>query len=166
MKHICTITDCDITGSDKLSSAAPRIAVNAVLFDENGDIAISYMSGWDLHTLIGGGVDPGEDLHTALKREVWEEAGCLCEITGEIGMVFENRAEHDATQERSYYTAKVVGEKGALHLTDEEIAEGTSVIWLPIEEALKIISEKQHDNYQRKFIKRRDIAVLEEVLRG
>ena len=32
MKHIVTVTDKDINGSDKLSTAEPRIAVNAVLF--------------------------------------------------------------------------------------------------------------------------------------
>ncbi|MDD4296884.1 MAG: hypothetical protein PHC69_07990 [Ruminiclostridium sp.] len=50
MRHILTITDKDITGSDKLSSAEPRIAVNAILFDTEGNIALSYMGKYDLHT--------------------------------------------------------------------------------------------------------------------
>jgi len=79
MKHIITITDKEITGSNKLSSAEPRIAVNAVLFDVGGNIALSYMGKYDLHTLPGGGVEPGEDYHVALKREIWEETGCDCE---------------------------------------------------------------------------------------
>jgi len=33
MKHLATITDKDINGSDALSAAEPRIAVDAVLFD-------------------------------------------------------------------------------------------------------------------------------------
>ena len=165
MKHILTITDKDITGSDKLSAAEPRIAVNAVLFDTDNNIAISYMGKYDLHTLPGGGVDPGEDLHTAVKREIWEETGCECEIIRELGQIFENRYENDFTQERSYYVARVIGEKGCLHLTDEEIAEGTTVVWLSPEQAMKIITEKQHDNYQRKFIQKRDIAALAEAMK-
>ncbi|MDD4495905.1 MAG: phosphotransferase, partial [Eubacteriales bacterium] len=74
------------------------------------------------------------------------------------------RYDHDFTQERSYYIARVTGEKGVLHLTDEEIAENTSVVWLPIEQALRIISEKEHDNYQRKFIQKRDLAALTEAM--
>ena len=164
MKHLLTITDKDITGSSILSAAEPRIAVNAVLFDADGNIALSYMGKYDLHTLPGGGVDPGEDLHAAVKREILEETGCDCEITGELGQISENRSEHDFTQERHYYLARVVGEKGDLHLTDEEINENTTVVWYPLEQALKIISEKQHDNYQRKFIQKRDIAALTEAL--
>lgn len=160
MKHLRTITDKDITGSNRLSSANPRIAVNAVLFDADGNIALSYMGKYDLHTLPGGGIETGEDFHTALKREIWEETGCRCEIIGDLGQIIENRYEHDFTQERYYYIARVVGKKGSLHLTDEEIAENTTVVWYSLEQALEIISEKQHDNYQRKFIQKRDIAAL------
>lgn len=164
MKHILTITDKEITGSDKLSTAQPRIAVNAILFDADENIALCYMGKYDLHTLPGGGVEVGEDLQSATQREIWEETGCQCEIIGELGKIIENRYEHDFSQERSYYIARVTGEKGELHLTNEEIAENTSVVWLPIEQALQIISEKEHDNYQRKFIQKRDIAALTEAL--
>jgi ADP-ribose pyrophosphatase len=164
MKHLCTITDKDITGSDKLSASAPRIAVNAIMFDADDRIAICYMGKYDLYTLPGGGVEQGEDLEAALKREMWEETGCDCEIVSELGTIFENRFEHDFTQERSYYIARVIGEKGELHLTEQEIAEGTTVVWLPIAEALKTISEKQQDNYQRKYIQRRDVIALKEAI--
>jgi len=66
-----------------------------LLFDANGHIALSYMGKYDLHTLPGGGVEQGEDLHAAVKREVWEETGCECEIIGELGQIIENRSEHD-----------------------------------------------------------------------
>jgi len=164
MKHLLTITDKDITGSEKLSAAEPRIAVNAVLFDADGNIALSYMGKYDLHTLPGGEVDPGEDLHAAVKREIWEETGCDCEIIKELGQINENRSEHDFTQDRYYYLARVVGEKGELHLTDEEINDNTTVVWHPLEQAIKTISEKQNDYYQHKFIQKRDIAALTEAL--
>jgi len=168
MNQIISITDKDITGSENLSTAEPRIAVNAVLFDAEGNIALSHETKYDLITLPGGGVEPGEDFHAAVKREMWEETGCDCEITGELGWIYENRSEHNFVQQRYYYTARVVGEKGELHLTEEELATDTTVIWLPLNEALKIISEKQHDNYyesyQRKFVKKRDVAALEQAV--
>lgn len=164
MKQIISLTDKDVTGSEMLSSAWPRIAVNAVLFDSDENIALCYIGKYDLLTLPGGGVEPGEDLLTALKREMWEETGCDCEIISELGRITENRYENNFTQERSYYIARIVGEKGSLHLTDEEIAEDTTIVWYPLEEALRIISEKEHDYYQRKFIQKRDIAALTEAL--
>jgi len=165
MKHLLTITDKDITGLSKLSTAEPRKAVNAVLFDIDGNIALSYVGKYDLHTLPGGGVEPSEGFHAALKREVCEETGCDCEITGELGQINENRSEHDFTQERYYYLAQVVGEKSDLQLTDEELNENTTVVWYPLEQAIKIISDKQHDNnYRCKFIQKRDIAALTEAL--
>jgi hypothetical protein len=42
MKHLLTVTDKDITGSEKLSAAKPRIAVNAVLFDIDGNPLYVY----------------------------------------------------------------------------------------------------------------------------
>ena len=163
MKHIITITDKDITGSDKLSSAKPRIAVNAVLFDKEGNIALSYLGKYDLYTLPGGGVDAGEDFQTAVKREVWEEAGCRCEVVGELGEIFENRGQNDFTQQRLYFTARVIGEKGSLHLTNEEIEEQTDVVWLPFDKALELICDKQHDKYMHIFIQKRDTAALNEA---
>lgn len=163
MKHIITITDKDITGADTLSSAKPRIAVNAVLFDVDSNIALSYRRDFNLYTLPGGGVEVDEDLHEAVKREIWEETGCDCEIIGELGQIIENRAEFDFTQERYYYIAQVLGEKGVLHLTDAEIAADTTVVWFSPEQAFKIISEGQHERYQHKFIQKRDIAAFTEV---
>ena len=69
MKHLATITDKDITGSDALSTAEPRIAVDAVLFDQNNNIALLYLGKYDVHTLPGGGVDPDEDLITAVNAK-------------------------------------------------------------------------------------------------
>ena len=61
MKQLISLTDKDISGSDKLSSAKPRIAVGIVLFDDQNNIALSNIGIWDLHGLPGGGVDEGED---------------------------------------------------------------------------------------------------------
>lgn len=165
MKQLLYITDKDITGSDKLSNAKPRIAVGVVLLDSDNNIALYYGKNWNMYTLPGGGVDDNEDILAAVKREMWEETGCEIELIREIGVVFENRNEHDFTQEKYHYMASVVGDKGELHLTEKELATEATIHWYPLDKAVQIISTQQPSTYQQKFIKQRDIAVLEEVIR-
>ena len=65
-----------------------RHAVRALLFNPQGELLlIQYRGNPDLHQMgrapvldphwgtAGGGIDPGEDLHLALRREVEEEIG-------------------------------------------------------------------------------------------
>ena len=164
MKRIATITDKDITGSDALATAEPRIAVDAILFDRNNNIALLHLGKYDIYTIPGGGVDPDEDLITAIKREVLEETGYKCDIICDIGTTFENRAQHNFTQKRHYYIARVIGEKGELQLTDEEISEEITVCWHPIEKALQLIVDDNPSDYVCKFVRKRNIAALTEVV--
>jgi len=170
MKKLISITNKDITGDENLSSIMPRIAVGVVLFDEAKNIALSHIGIWDLHGLPGGGVDDGEDYETAAKREVLEETGCNCEILTEIGMTYENWGEQPGergfVQEKYHYLAKVVGEKGELHLDDYEIASNTTVRWYPLEQAIQIITDRPSENTPEEFFKRRNLAVLHEVSKG
>ena len=164
MKHLATITEKDITGSDALATAEPRIAVSAVLFDRDNNIALQYLSNYGVYALVGGGVDPGEDLITAVKREVFEESGCNCEIICELGYTFESLAENNLAQKRHSYIARVVGEKGELQLTEAEISWGAVICWHPIEKALQLIEETDSSYYVHKFMRLREIAVLTEVI--
>lgn len=65
-----------------------RHAVRALLFNPDNEVLlINYAPNLDIHLLgqepvlrdnwgtAGGGIDPGEDLHVALKREIFEEIG-------------------------------------------------------------------------------------------
>ena len=164
MKHLATITDKNITGSDAISTAEPRIAVTAVLLDQDNNIALQYLSNYGVYTLVGGAVDPGEELLTAIKREVLEESGCDCEIICELGYTFESLAETNWTQKRYSYIARVVGEKGELQLTEAEISWGATVCWYPIEKALRLIEESDPSYYVHKFTRLREITVLTEVI--
>ncbi len=165
MKLIKKITDKEIVGADRLSSASPRVAVRAVLLDDREEMAVMYMGKYGFYTIPGGGVETGETLEAALKREIREETGCECEILQELGYIEENRAEHNFTQISNYYLAKVIGEKGLPCLTEEEKGGDIRVEWHPIREVFDMIASPVHEKYQRKYIQCRDVAVLKEAIK-
>ena len=160
MKQLIRLIDKDICGSDGLSDAKVRTAVGLVLFDDDKRIAVQHIGIWDLFTLPGGGVDDGESFLDAVKREAWEETGCNCEIIGEIGKTYQNSLANDFVMEKYHYLARVVGEKGELHLEEYEIASKTSVQWLSVGQAIKAISQRVPDDLGQEYMKQCDIAVL------
>ena len=98
MKQICELNDKIILGQEGLSKKAPRITARAIVKNQDGLYAVMYADKFKLHSLPGGGVEDGEDVLTALRREVYEETGCICDEIKELGIVAENRASLDYTQ--------------------------------------------------------------------
>ncbi len=148
---------------EELAGYEARQAARAVVFDKEGKVALLFVSKLNYHKLPGGGVDEGESLEEALRRECREEIGCEIKITGEIGTTIEHRKLFKIKQESFCYLAEVVGEKGEPAFMDDEIEEGFSVLWVGCDEAIKILEADQSDDYQGKFIKIRDLAFLRGV---
>lgn len=81
--------------------------------------------------LPGGAMDPGESMTDAAVREVEEETGVWCEITGIVGVytdpqhVILNTSNNEVRQECSLvYTGRAIG--GAVRTSDES----TEVRWV------------------------------------
>ena len=161
MKLLRHITDQDITGEDAFTYASPRRAARAVLLDCEGRLALMYVGGLDLYTLPGGGMEEGEDVMATIHREMLEETGCNCEITGELGYTIENRARMDFTQHSFYFYGRVTSEKGQPSFTDEEVSDETVLGWYTLSEAMKLVVHKKHEGYQCRYIQARDSAALE-----
>ena len=162
MKLIAEITDKDILGTDGLSSAEPRYTARAIV--KNGDLyAVMYAERFHLYSLPGGGVDDGEDVIAALKREILEETGCTCGKISELGIVKENRAKADYTQCSFYYVVEV-DSTGALQFTDAEKNNKTELQWHTLSEVITLINEFQPTTYQQQYLKARDVAALKEYL--
>lgn len=160
MKRICELNDWAILGREGRSSRPPRITARAVVRNPEGLYAVMYAEKYNLYSLPGGGVEPGEDVLAALRREVYEETGCACDEICELGIVEENRASLDYTQINYYFAATVHGLSEETHLTQAEAACGTSVQWHTMNDMFRLIENQEFDRIQGKYLKARDVAAL------
>jgi len=162
MKLICELNDKIILGREGLSAKVPRITARAIVKNQDGLYAVMYSDKFKLHSLPGGGVEDGEDVLTALRREVYEETGCVCDEIRELGIVAENRASLDYTQINYYYVVTTTHQPGANHLTESEQASRTVVQWHIFDEMVRLINEQEFDRVQGKYLKARDVVALRE----
>ncbi len=166
MKLIATITDKEAIGKaiPKFKEYSIRKAGRAIVYNSDNKMAILHATKYNFHKLLGGGVEEGEDIKTALERELLEEIGCNVEIVMDVGSIIELKNEYGQKQTSYCYTAKVL-KIGNSNLTEmEEQTLGIKVKWVSLNEAIKIFEEDSPEDYTAKFIRLRDLIFLKEVL--
>jgi len=137
-----------------------RQAARAVTFDGDGKVALLHVSKLGFYKLPGGGVDEGETIEQALKRECLEEIGCNVEKYAELGRVVEYRNKFVIKQESFCYLAKVVGKKGNPNFMQDEIEDGFKVVWTELDKAINLVAGGKPTSYDGPFIIIRDLAFL------
>jgi 8-oxo-dGTP diphosphatase len=162
MEHLATIRHEDIfPGEDEImKNPESWQAARAIVFDEDQRIGILNVKKHRYHKLPGGGIEEGEDIKEALKREAMEEIGCQVNITGEIGEIIECRTRFNLLQKSFCYTAEIIGEKGSPTFTEEERGNEFEILWVTIDEAIDILQKDKTEDYEGKFILKRDLIFL------
>ncbi len=122
MKIISELNDKIILGQEGRSDKAPRLTACAIVKNQDGLYAVMYAEKFELYSLPGGGVENGKDVLTALRREVYEEAGCVCDEIKELGIVAKNRTSLDYTQINHYFAVTTTHTPGETYLTGSEQA--------------------------------------------
>ena len=117
------------------------------------------------YKLPGGGVDEGEDYRKAAEREVLEETGFHVSVEGEHFATTED-FRNDLHQFSYCYRARLIDEVGKPELTEEELADGLSHEWVPVGNALHIMSSVEPTSELGRYIKERDMFLLAEAFRS
>ena len=145
-----------------------RKIVRAIVFDDQENyyfVRAKRDDDFGKATLIetsGGGVEAGEDLETALKRELKEELGAEVEIMHKIGIVSDYYNLIHRHNINNYYLCKVTsfGEK---HLTPDEINEfHLSTLKLSYDEALREYNRCANTRIG-KLIAARELPILKQA---
>ncbi len=162
MKTLKTIYDTDIGyNNTKPEQYKLRSAVRAVVFDAEKKIALLHATKKSYHKLPGGGIEEGEDMQTALKRELLEEIGCEANNLKDLGIIEEYRNGFKEHQTSHCFVASLVGEKGTNSLTEEEAQDGFEPEWMDLETAIQTLeNEINVDQYEGRFIVLRDLTFL------
>ncbi len=142
-----------------------RVAARTILFNDEDKIALLYVSKKRYHKLPGGGVERGETIKQALKREVMEEAGCDIEIMGELGKIIEKRQKHKLIQISYCFVSKVKKNYSKPTFTKKEKSEGFQLKWLRIKDAISLIKKDKTKTYMSKCVNARLKIYLHEVKR-
>ena len=167
MNPLKIIRDADI-GSDIPAPDAyrERTSARAIVFNTEGKVAILHATKKNFHKLPGGGVKKGEDLPTALARELQEEIGCSAKNLRKLAIVEEYRNKYALHHTSHCFLADLDSEMGPTDMTESEIASGFTTEWMNLSDAIqKIESETEFGSYQWKFIRLRELAFLKEAVR-
>ena len=134
----------------ELTLEKPGLPENAAVFKRTAARAVILRDGLLLmiHTnrgdykFPGGGLEPGEDLESALRREVLEETGRALLDTPEYAAVFHERRPGqtaDILEMDSHYFLCRAGEAQLpLKLDDYEAEEQFAPVWIAPAEALEV----------------------------
>jgi ADP-ribose pyrophosphatase YjhB (NUDIX family) len=165
MNVIKTIRDSDIGSTVPAPiKYVERKTSRAVVFDKENKVALFHSTKKHYYKLPGGGIDEGEDVVTALRRELLEEIGCEVENIRELAVIEEFRNQFEMYQVSYCFIADVLGEKGFPNLEEGELAEGFVTEWMNLNTAIKRLEDRSVvEDYKGKFAQMRDLAFLKEA---
>lgn len=167
MELLRVLNDENIS-KNELEDYRHRNAVRVIIFDSENRVAIVHAKINEYYELPGGGVEQGETLEESAIREAKEEAGCDIKIIEKIGIVKEYLKNKKLINETFCFKATVIGNKFELRLNQDEINEGMDIIWVDLEEAIRLISTSKSESkfatpLQVKYLKTRDLTFLESI---
>lgn len=155
-----------IGSQDPAVSYTDRQAVRVVAFNAKGEVAIIYAKRENYYKLPGDGIDPDEEHEAAAKREFQEETGGLIKLRAGECVATTKEYRFDLRQMSYCYTADLVDDSGKPSLTEEEVGDGLGHMWVAVDEGRKLMAAAEPTSEFGRFIKERDVYLLEEATRA
>ena len=118
-----------------------RLATRSIATEGNS-ILLMYTERYEDYSLPGGGLDPGEDKITGMKRELKEETGAMNIHNIQPFGIYEEyrpwyKSDYDVMHMLSYcYTCDVNKTLGNSNLESYEIKNGMKALWVDIHTAI------------------------------
>lgn len=85
----------------------PKIAVNAIVFNGQGEVLLAKRTDNGLWCIPGGHVDLGETLAEACLRELFEETGLKAEVVKLVGVYSDQENSLHIAQGLDWHTVRV-----------------------------------------------------------
>ena len=142
-----------------------RVIARAIVYDDSGAlwfVRAVRSDEFGQATLIetsGGGVEPGEDLNAAIRRELKEELGAEADVIAKIGVVSDYYNLIRRHNINNYYLCRV-RTFGDRHLTQDEVERfHLSVLKMTYEDAVREY-DRCRDSRLGRLIAQRELPIL------
>ena len=139
-----------------------RKAARAIVINKDNGIALMHAQKYNYYKIPGGGVEANESIQQALKREVFEEAGCKVKVSRPVGVIIEYRDKIKVIQISYCFIAHVIGIPKKNSLTKAEKEEQFEVKWISgLDNAIRLVQKSNKvERYLAKFMVKRDTLFL------
>lgn len=165
-RKIAEISDKDFGFNiPKAKTGKKRYDVRILLLNSKNEICVIKSEKHGYMQIPGGGIDEGENIIDALRRETEEETGWLISDIKPIGYTLERREDvrntHDYDQDVSFVFSALPEKEVGTNYMEDEIVEGFRPIWIRLEDfiAEQASIEGKIKNYYGCFSNRRDLLI-------
>ncbi len=139
-----------------------RAGARAVLIDDKCRVLLINATNRGYYKLPGGGIDEGELIEEALRREVIEEAGYTIKNIRSLGYTHETRHQFEMFND-SYVFLAEADKQVERQLQKDELEDGFELEWFEtIDDAIAAVEKIDTTDmiYQAKFFTARELAIL------
>lgn len=149
----------------KEKTGKTRFSVRVILHNDNDEFCIVKSEKYGYLQIPGGGIEEGESIISALRRETEEETGYLIKDIKILGYLIEKREDlqnhHHWDQDINFVLSASPDKKVNTHYTEEELAEELKPTWIKIADF--ITDEGSREGYIKSysgcFANKRDLMI-------